>query len=246
MNAVVEKTVAQETATLEPEELAAWGERLEGAPLEDVLAWAVARFHPRLALACSFGAEDVVLVDALARVRPGARVFYLDTGLFFPETYAVRDRLAARYPITLIRVTPALSLEEQERQHGPELWRRDPDACCRLRKVAPLTQALASLGLQAWITGIRREQAPTRARARVVEWDGRFGLVKFNPLAAWTGEQVWDYIRTRNVPYNELHDRGYPSIGCAPCTRPVAPGEDPRAGRWAGFAKTECGLHGTG
>ncbi len=240
----VERTVAEEAPTLAPEEVAAWAERLEGAAVEDVLAWAVARFHPHLALACSFGAEDMVLVDALARVRPGARVFYLDTGLFFPETYAARDRLAARYPVTLIRVSPELSLAEQETRHGAELWRRDPDLCCRLRKVDPLRQALTGLGLRAWITGIRRQQAPSRAGARVVEWDDRFGLVKFNPLAGWTWEQVWDYIRARGVPYNELHDRGYPSIGCAPCTRPVRPGEDARAGRWAGFAKTECGLHG--
>lgn len=235
---------AEAVRTLAPEEVTAWAERLEEAAVEDVLAWAVARFHPDIALACSFGAEDVVLVDALSRVRPGARVFYLDTGLFFPETYAVRDRLAERYRLSLIRVSPELSPEEQEVRHGAALWRRDPDLCCRLRKVEPLRRALAGLGLRAWITGIRREQAPSRAHARVVEWDDRFGLVKFNPLARWTWEQVWAYIHTRQVPYNELHDRGYPSIGCAPCTRPVRPGEDPRAGRWSGFAKTECGLHG--
>lgn len=217
---------------------------LEGRRPEEVLAWAVERFFPDIALACSFGAEDVALVHMLVRIRPDVKVFYLDTGLFFPETYEVRDRLQERYGIDFVRVAPSLSLEEQARRHGEALWRRDPDLCCRLRKVQPLERALGDLGLAAWITGIRREQAPTRANARVVEWDSRFGLVKVNPLVRWTHRDVWEYITAHGVPYNVLHDRGYPSIGCAPCTRPVAPGEDPRAGRWAGFAKTECGLHG--
>lgn len=208
---------------------------------QDILAWALEAFHPDIALACSFGAEDVALVDMMSRIKPGARVFYLDTDLFFPETYDVRDRLLERYQIEVVRYASPLSLEEQEGKYGAELWRRDPDLCCRLRKVEPLKEALT--GLKAWITGIRREQAPTRANARVVEWDAKFGLVKVNPLARWKWSQVWDYIVKNKVPYNVLHDRGYPSIGCAPCTRPVQPGEDLRAGRWSGFAKTECGLH---
>lgn len=209
---------------------------------EAVLRWAFATFGPdAVALACSFGAEDVVLVDMMARIQPGARVFYLDTGLLFPETYATRDRVAAHYPVRLERYASEISLEDQAAQYGDALWSRDPDLCCALRKVEPLRQALA--GLKAWITGIRREQAPTRAGARVVEWDRKFGLVKINPLVSWTWRQVWDYILAHGVPYNPLHDQGYPSIGCIHCTRPVRPGEDLRAGRWSGFAKTECGLH---
>lgn len=235
----------RETVGVAQEDWARWGEVLEERPAQEVLQWAVERFAPDLALACSFGAEDVVLVDMLSSLWPGARVFYLDTELFFPETYAVRDRVAERYDVNLIGVRPLLSVEAQAVIHGPELWKSDPDLCCRLRKVEPLERVFGALGLKAWITGIRREQAPTRRNAQVVEWDSRFGLVKVNPLARWTWGEVWDYIRRNGVPYNELHDRGYPSIGCAPCTRPVRPGEDPRAGRWAGFNKTECGLHGS-
>ncbi len=222
-----------------------WAAFFEERSPAEVLRWAVERFAPDLALACSFGAEDVALVDMLAGVWPGARVFYLDTDLFFPETYRVRDRVAERYDVNLIGVRPLLTVAAQEAVHGPELWRRDPDLCCRLRKVEPLERVFGALGLRAWITGIRRDQAPTRRHARVVEWDGRFGLVKVNPLVRWSWDEVWSYIREHDVPYNELHDRGYPSIGCAPCTRAVRPGEDPRAGRWAGLAKTECGLHGS-
>jgi phosphoadenosine phosphosulfate reductase len=213
----------------------------EGRGPEDVLRWAAERFGRGAALACSFGAEDCVLVDMAARVAPDVDVFYLDTRLLFPETYATRDRLIERYGIRPLPVTPRLTLEEQAAEFGPALWSRDPDLCCHLRKVEPLSGFLA--GRAAWITGIRREQSPTRANAPLVEWDERFGLVKCNPLALWRWSDVWDYIRAHQVPYNPLHDRGYPSIGCRPCTRPVRPGEDPRAGRWPGFAKTECGLH---
>ncbi|MBX6396014.1 MAG: phosphoadenylyl-sulfate reductase [Alicyclobacillaceae bacterium] len=231
----------QRELQLDEAEVAAWSEELEGKDPQDILKWALDRFHPYVALACSFGAEDVVLVDMLSRIRPDARIFYLDTDLLFPETYEVRDRVIERYRPNLLQVRPDLTVEEQAAEYGDALWARDPNACCNLRKVEPLRRVLA--GLDAWITGIRREQAPTRANARVVEVDRKFGLVKFNPLAAWTHRQVWAYIHEHKVPYNVLHDRGYPSIGCAPCTRPVRPGEDPRAGRWSGFDKTECGLH---
>lgn len=209
---------------------------------QEVLAWALERYQGGIALACSFGAEDVALVDMVSRIRPDTKIFYLDTDLFFPETYAVRDRLLERYNAGLVRFSPASSLAEQESEHGPELWRQNPDLCCRIRKMEPLARALGDL--DAWVTGIRRDQAPTRANARVVEWDAKFSLVKINPLVRWTWQDVWDYIKENDVPYNELHDRGYPSIGCAPCTRQVKQGEDPRAGRWSGFNKTECGLHG--
>ncbi|MBT9282292.1 MAG: phosphoadenylyl-sulfate reductase [Hydrogenibacillus schlegelii] len=216
---------------LDPEEIRSLAETLRDAPPEEILRTALERI-PRLALACSFGAEDMVILDLLMKIDPEASVFYLDTDLLFPETYALRDEAVRRYGIpNLRRIRPDLSLEAQAAEYGEALWSRDPDLCCYLRKVQPLEQVLA--GLDGWITGIRREQAPTRARAEVFEIDGKFGVVKVNPLAYWTWDDVWNYIRAHDVPYNPLHDRGYPSIGCAPCTRPVKPGEDLRAGRWS-------------
>ncbi|MBR8660111.1 phosphoadenylyl-sulfate reductase [Brevibacillus sp. NL20B1] len=223
------------------DELNLTASRLENMRPEDALAWAVEQFGDRVALASSFGAEDVVLIDMLHKLAPATPVFYLDTGLHFAETYGVRDRLRERYGIEFIRVLPKLTLVEQAEQYGDNLWEREPNLCCQLRKVEPLGDFLA--GYDAWITGIRRQQAPTRAGAKKAEWDEKFQLVKVNPLADWSHEQVWQYIREHDVPYNPLHDRNYPSIGCRVCTRPVRPGEDLRAGRWSGFAKTECGLH---
>ncbi len=212
-----------------------------GGPAQDVVAWVANRYAPEVVLACSFGAEDCALVDMISRHAPGVTVFYLDTELLFPETYATRDRLVARYGIRLVRVAPAQDVLQQAVEYGSALWRRDPDRCCRLRKVAPLRAALSHQ--RAWITGVRREQAPSRAHTRHIEWDAKFGLVKANPLAGWKAADVWRYIHDHDVPYNPLHDQGFPSIGCWPCTRAVRPGEDPRSGRWAGSAKTECGLH---
>ena len=208
---------------------------------EELVRWGLDEFHPEVAIASSFGAEDVVLIDVAARAQKHFRVFTLDTDFLFDETYALMGQIEQRYGIEIERCRSALTPEEQARQHGEALWGREPDRCCSLRKVEPLTKKLA--GLDAWITGIRRDQAPARANARKLEWDSKFGLVKLNPLADWTSNQVWDYIRAHGVPYNPLHDRNYPSIGCTHCTRPVLPGEDPRAGRWSGFQKTECGLH---
>lgn len=228
--------------TLTDAELAAVAADLEGKGPRAAIQWAFAQFSPEeIALACSFGAEDVALVAMMTQIRPGARAFYLDTNLLFPETYALIDRIAERYDVTLERYLPKLTVEEQAAQFGDALWSRDPDTCCGIRKVEPLQRALS--GLKAWITGIRRDQAPTRANAKIVEWDAKFGLVKINPLAPWTDQDVWRYIVDNEVPYNPLHDQGYPSIGCIHCTRAVRPGEDPRAGRWSGFVKTECGLH---
>jgi phosphoadenosine phosphosulfate reductase len=215
---------------------------LEGQSAKAALRWAFQHFsQPEIALACSFGAEDVALVDMIAKLRPGAKVFYLDTDVLFPETYDVIEKVKAAYDIELVQYRPLITLEEQAQQHGEALWSSDPDACCGIRKVEPLHRALSSLN--AWITGIRREQSPTRANAKLVEWDRKFNLVKINPLAAWTEKDLWTYIMANGVPYNLLHDQGYPSIGCTHCTRQVKPGEDPRAGRWSGFSKTECGLH---
>jgi len=226
------------------EELKAVGDAFDTQPPEAVLRYALKRYFPGIVLACSFGAEDVVLVDMIHRINPRTPLFYLDTDFLFPETYGVRDRIVAKYglqPSQVIQVKSQLTPEQQAAQYGEALWLRDPDRCCQLRKVEPLTRVLS--GYSAWITGIRREQAPTRAHARVIEWDTKFRLVKVNPLAAWKTADVWTYIRANDVPYNPLHDQQYPSIGCTHCTAPVFPGEDARSGRWKNFAKTECGLH---
>ena len=225
-------------------DLKALSDSFESQPPQNVLAFALERYIPNIILACSFGAEDVVLVDMIHRINPQTALFYLDTDFLFDETYALRDRIVAKYglpPGQVLQITSRLSPEQQASQFGEKLWSRDPDQCCQLRKVEPLGRALE--GYSAWITGIRRDQAPTRAGAGLVEWDRTFGLVKFNPLAAWTAADVWTYIHVHEVPYNPLHDKNYPSIGCTHCTAPVAPGEDPRSGRWKNSPKTECGLH---
>ena len=213
-------------------------EALEGEPPEEVLAAAAARHPGRIALACSFGPEDCLLVDVIARARLPVDVFTLDTGYLFPETYQLWRDLEARYGLTIRAERPDAPPPDAG---APPPWEVDADGCCDLRKVRPLRAALSRLG--AWVTGIRRDQTPERANARAIEWDGRFGLEKVNPLTGWTSEQAWDDLRRRDVPVNPLHARGYPSIGCAPCTSPVRPGEDPRAGRWRGSEKRECGLH---
>jgi phosphoadenosine phosphosulfate reductase len=215
-------------------------EEFENASPETVISWAVQTF-PNITFACSFGAEDVILVDMLQKISPKTDIFYLDTDFHFKETYETRDLMVEKYGLQFIEVKSKLTPEQQAAEHGEELWKSDPTNCCNLRKVEPLTRILSQY--EAWITGIRRDQAPTRANAKKVEYDTKFGLVKFNPLASWTSEDVWAYIRANNVVYNPLHDRNYPSIGCEHCTKPVMPGEDPRAGRWAGNEKTECGLH---
>jgi phosphoadenosine phosphosulfate reductase len=211
---------------------------------EEIIRWGLSQFQPSVAIASSFGAEDVVLIDLATRIQPAFRVFTLDTDFLFPETYALIDQIERQYGVQIERARSRYTPGEQAAAFGDALWSREPDKCCNLRKVEPLTQKLA--GLSAWITGIRRDQAPTRANAKKLEDDKKFGLVKLNPLADWTWDQVWDYIRAHNVPYNPLHDRNYPSIGCTYCTRQVQAGEDMRAGRWSGFQKTECGLHAKG
>jgi phosphoadenosine phosphosulfate reductase len=208
---------------------------------ERILAWAFDTFGESIAISSAFGVEGMALIDMASRVRPTFRLFTLDTEFLFPETYNLMDQVEQRYGVTIERVYPLNSPEEQERVHGPRLWERDPDQCCNLRKVEPLQRKLGEL--RAWITSIRRDQTAARARAGKVEWDNKFGLVKINPIADWSSKQVWQYIREHDVPYNVLHERNYPSIGCTHCTRAVRPGEDSRAGRWAGSSKTECGLH---
>jgi phosphoadenosine phosphosulfate reductase len=213
----------------------------EAWPASKLLSWAFEHFHPRLAIASSFSAEDVVLIDIAVQIQPRLRVFTLDTDFLFAETYHLLGRVEERYGIQVERVRPALRPEQQEERHGPALWTHNPNLCCQIRKVDPLRAKLSEL--DAWLTGIRRDQTPARANAKKLDWDAAFGLVKLNPLADWTSSQVWDYLRVNDLPYNTLHDFNYPSVGCTHCTRPVKPGEDPRAGRWAGFQKTECGLH---
>jgi len=208
---------------------------------QKIIKFALDKYGSRVSFASSFGAEDVAIIDMIAKIKPGARVFTLETGYLFSETHDVIRRIKEKYNIKLEIYTPSTSMEEFERQYG-KLYETDPDKCCAIRKIEPLNRAMAD-NLDAWITGIRRDQSPTRANTKKVEMDKKFNLVKFNPIADWTSEKVWDYIRKNNIPYNVLHDRNYPSIGCAPCTKPVKPGEDPRAGRWAGKEKTECGLH---
>lgn len=211
----------------------------------DVLLWATREFNASLVLTTSLGPQTLVIIDMLHKLSllPAVHIFFLDTGLLFAETYALRRRVQRYYGITIDAVRPSLDLYEQERVHGPDLWRRNPDLCCRLRKVEPMQRALA--GVKAYITGLRRDQSATRGQIRAVEWDARWGLTKVNPLASLTREQVSTYLREHDVPYNPLLDDGYSSVGCAPCTSrpPVSEALDERSGRWPGLEKTECGLH---
>ncbi len=213
----------------------------EGWTPQRVLSWAFETFGYDVAIASAFGAEGMALIDMASRVRKDFRLFTVDTQFLFPETYSLMDRIERKYEIKIERILPQLSPEAQEQAHGPALWARDPDQCCQLRKVEPLRRKLRTLG--AWITSIRRDQTAFRSAAGKIEWDEKFGLVKVNPIADWSSQQVWRYLREHGVPYNSLHDRDYKSIGCTHCTLPVRPGEDPRAGRWPGSAKTECGVH---
>ena len=208
---------------------------------QHVLSWAFQTFGNGVAISSAFGAEGMVLIDMASRVNPDFRLFTVDTEFLFPETYSLMDAIEQKYGISIERVYSLLSPEEQEGAQGPALWSHNPDLCCNLRKVEPLRRKLGEL--DAWIASIRRDQTSARASARKIEWDSKFDLVKINPLVDWNSKQVWRYILDHNVPYNQLHDQNYPSIGCTHCTRAVRPGEDPRAGRWSGFAKTECGLH---
>jgi phosphoadenosine phosphosulfate reductase len=222
-------------------ELAHDNRRLETARPEEILAWAVERYFPKLTMATAFGAEGCVILHLLSQIEPRVRVFNLETGYQFRETLDLRDRIAAKYGIHVELVQPELPVEQYEALHGGPLYKTNPDQCCFDRKVKVLRRAVQ--GFDAWITGVRRDQSPDRATVAVVGWDRKFGLVKINPLADWTKEKVWRFIAEHQVPYNPLHDRGYPSVGCWPCTRAVTDDEDERAGRWSGTSKKECGLH---
>lgn len=215
------------------------GEELEGATPQEILAWALDEFHPKLCIASSMG--DAVLTSMAAKLRTDVPVLFLDTGYHFAETIGTRDAVAAVYPVQVITMLPLRTVAEQDAEFGPRLHERNPDLCCALRKVEPLARGLAPY--DAWASGIRRDEGSTRRDIRVVDWDEKRSMVKVNPLAGWTQDQVDAYIAAEGVLVNPLVYDGYPSIGCAPCTFRVADGEDARSGRWSGTGKTECGLH---
>ncbi|HXP20596.1 MAG TPA: phosphoadenylyl-sulfate reductase [Streptosporangiaceae bacterium] len=212
---------------------------LQGAPADEVIKWAARTFGSRLCITSSM--TDAVIIDLASRQAPGIDVLFLDTGYHFAETIGTRDAVAVVYPVNVINVTPPTTVQEQDTELGPKLYARNPDLCCYLRKVIPLEQALEPY--DAWITGVRREETDARTDTRVVQWDARREMVKVNPIVEWTQDEVDDYITSHGVLVNPLVYDGYPSIGCRTCTAQVAPGADPRSGRWAGTAKTECGIH---
>jgi phosphoadenosine phosphosulfate reductase len=233
--------VMMSATTFPPERTAAANEYLAHATPQEILHWAVRMFHPRLTMATAFGPEGCCIIHMLAEIEPRVRVFNLDTGYQFAETLELRERIKTRYGIEVEYIRPEMTVQEYEAEHGGPLYGIRPDQCCHDRKTLPLRRAV--MGYEAWISAIRRDQTQDRAMARVVQWDAKFGLVKVNPLLAWTKTNVWEFVLSNKIPYNPLHDRGYPSIGCRPCTQPVAGGDDERAGRWAGTMKKECGLH---
>jgi phosphoadenosine phosphosulfate reductase len=227
------------------EGLARVSERLEDSSPQDILRWAARVYGEDLTLSVSFGnPEGMVLLDMLSRITDKAQVFTLDTGFLFEETVRFREEVMKKYPLPLKVLTPGLTVEEQVARYGPELYSCAPDLCCEVRKVEPQMRFLRDYG--AWVTGIRRDQTAQRASTPVVAFDEHFGVAKIAPLAAWSMDEVDEYVRRNDVPLNPLLSMGYRSIGCEPCTRPVAPGEDARAGRWPGMDKTECGLHFVG
>jgi phosphoadenosine phosphosulfate reductase len=229
------------TPALTADQIAAASRQLDGASPQAILRWATDTFGEKLTMATAFGAEGCCLIHMLAEIAPNLRIFNLDTGYQFEETLALRERIKERYGIAVELVRPETTVAEYEAEHGGPLYNLRPDQCCHDRKLVPLRRAV--VGYDAWVSAIRRDQTADRAAAGVVQWDAKFNLVKVNPLLAWTKKDVWAFVLKHDVPYNPLHDQGYPSIGCWPCTRPVGAGEDERAGRWAGTAKKECGLH---
>ncbi|MFC7218431.1 phosphoadenylyl-sulfate reductase [Streptomyces polyrhachis] len=237
---MTEPTAPEPTGRVDLEQLAAEaGEKLEEASALEILRWAAGTFGTRLCVTSSMA--DAVVAHLAARALPGVDVVFLDTGYHFPETIGTRDAVAAVMDVNVLTLTPKQSVAEQDAQYGPKLHDRDPDLCCALRKVEPLERALS--GYDAWATGLRRDESPTRANTPVVAWDARRRKVKLAPIARWTQEDVERYVAEHGVLANPLLTDGYASVGCAPCTRRVAAGEDARAGRWAGLAKTECGIH---
>src|SRR5690625_853434 len=215
--------------------------------LQDVMAvikWAFKEYKDRILYACSFGAEGIVLIDVIAKINPRAKIIFLDTDLHFKETYSLIEKVKQKYPeLNIVMTKPLLTLEQQAKSYGDKLWERQPNVCCQIRKVKPLEQELAHV--DAWFSGLRREQGGGRENTEYINLDQKFKRVKICPLITWTWEDIWNYIKLNNLPYNELHDNHYPSIGCEMCTLPVKANADPRSGRWANFDKRECGMHQT-
>ncbi len=236
----IERKLRQPSETLLAE-IADASARLESASPQEILKWAVDRFAPKFTMATAFGPEGMCILHMLAEIAPATHVFNLDTGYQFAETLELRERVKQKYGIDVELKRPSLTVAEYEAANGGPVYSVDPNRCCHDRKITVLHEAAA--GFDAWASAIRRDQSPDRAKAAIVGWDKKFGLVKVSPLANWSKQQVWGLITKEDIPYNPLHDAGFMSIGCKPCTRNIMPGEDERAGRWSGFAKTECGLH---
>ena len=211
-----------------------------GSP-DEILQWGFDCFGKKMVIGTGFGLSGMVILDRIQKLNVPVTVFYLDTEQLFPETYQLKEKIRERFQVTIEAVHPELSLNEQAEKFGDKLWNRDPDKCCYLRKVSPLENFLADK--KAWVTGVRRSQADTRKQTEIIEWDPENQVVKINPLAEWSEDEVWSYIEKQNLPYNPLHDRGYPTIGCVPCTEPADTGNDRRSGRWKNLDKPECGIH---
>ena len=216
-------------------------ERFDGAPPSEILAWACDAFGDKLAIVTSFQLSGIVTLDMMSRIAPETPVLTLDTGFLFPETVELMRALQSRYDLNLHIIKPRQTPKQQARDYGDRLWERNPDRCCHIRKTIPLRDALS--GYAAWVTGLRRDQSPSRANTPVISRDSRTGLLKIAPFATWSEDQLWRYIRANDLPYNALHDIGYPSIGCWTCTRATKDSDDSRSGRWANSGKTECGIH---
>lgn len=226
---------------LSPQQIQNAAARWDSKPPQDILRWAVAEFYPKLTMATAFGPEGNCIIHMLAEIEPRVRIFNLETGYQFEETLEVREKIKRKYGIEIEYVRPETTVEEYEAEYGGPLYVIRPDQCCLDRKILPLRRAV--VGYDAWISAIRKDQTKDRGQASVIEWDAKFELIKVNPLLSWTKKDVWNFIAKNDIPYNPLHDRGYPSVGCWPCTAPVGEGEDDRAGRWRGTGKKECGLH---
>lgn len=219
----------------------------EDTPTKDFIAWSMDRFAgQRVAITTSFGMEGCALIDMYAQLKRPLTVIYLDTMFFFKEMYELRDRMAERYPhLDFVNRGTTMTPEQQEEKFGPELWKTNPDHCCQIRKVDPMVDAMQEVDV--WITGLRRSQSVTRANLKMIEWDWRYQVVKVSPLAKWERPEIWEYVKDNDVPFNKLHEMGYPTVGCTHCTKPVegsSPGDYTRSGRWSDSEKTECGLHG--
>jgi phosphoadenosine phosphosulfate reductase len=246
MTTLEEPKLSVSVGKLTPADVRSLNQEFNGRRTEDVLAWAWERFGTRAAIGTSFQGAGLVMIHLATQNQLGFPVFTLDTGLLFPETVALKKRLEEFFGLSFESLEPDLTVEEQADINGPELWKHNPDLCCTIRKVLPLRDKLCDL--DCWVTGLRRQQSDSRSQIGFIElyaFDEASGrdIVKLNPMASWTRDQVWEYIREHKIPYNPLHDRGFGSIGCQPCTRKTTNGENERAGRWTGFNKVECGIH---